>query len=170
MCRAHSEYTVYRNDDCFTISLKYRDRVILIYPPLLTFRNFSRLFLKELILFALRRCFSDSLFQFSTTLLAKLHFKTSVSYDGSYTREPCYQLLENIQSDVSVEPNELERYLKRIKPTSPGPDDLPKWFFHECSLELADIVSYVISQSLKSGIVPDQSKVVYVSPCSSKDQ
>jgi Reverse transcriptase (RNA-dependent DNA polymerase) len=88
----------------------------------------------------------------------------NISYDSSYKKEPCFQLLENIQSDASVEPIELERYLKRIKPTSPGPDGLPRWFFHECSVELADIVSYVISQSLKSGIVPDQWKVAYVSP------
>ena len=58
----------------------------------------------------------------------------------------------------------MERYLKRIKPTSAGPDGLPRWSFHECSVELADIVSHVISQSLNSDTVPQQWKVSHVSP------
>jgi len=43
-------------------------------------------------------------------------------------------------------------------------DRMPSWFFHECSVELADVVSYVISQSLNSGTVPQQRKISFVSP------
>jgi len=53
--------------------------------------------------------------------------------------------------------------LKRIKPTSAGPDGLPRWFFHECSVELADVVTYVIYQSLNSGTVPKQWNISFVS-------
>jgi len=91
-------------------------------------------------------------------------FFANISYDSSYKRLPCEQIFESIDCDVSVEPHELERYLKRIKPTSAGPDGLPRWFFHECSVELADVVSYVISQSLNSGTVPQQWKISFVSP------
>jgi len=71
-------------------------------------------------------------------------FFANISYASSYKRLLCEQLIESIDCDVSVEPHELERYLKRIrpKPTSAGIDGLPRWFFHECSVELADVVSY----------------------------
>ena len=65
---------------------------------------------------------------------------------------------------VSAKSNELEQYLKIMKPKSSDPDGLPRWFYHKCSVELADIVSYLISQSLESCIVPHQFKVAYVSP------
>ncbi len=91
-------------------------------------------------------------------------FFANVSYDSCYTKIPCDQLNKYTDCDVTVESSELEIYLSRIKPTSAGPDGLPRWFFHECSVELSDIVSHVISQSLNSGTVPDQWKVAYVSP------
>jgi hypothetical protein len=91
-------------------------------------------------------------------------FVASISYDSSYKKLPLEQIIESINYDVSVEPLEMERNLKRIKPTTAGPDGLPRWFFHECSVQLADILSYVISQSLNSGTVPQQWKISYVTP------
>ena len=70
-------------------------------------------------------------------------FFANISYDCRYKRLPCNQLIENTNCDVSVEPHEMERYFKRIEPTSAGPDGLPRWFSYDCSVELADIVSHV---------------------------
>jgi len=52
-------------------------------------------------------------------------FFANISYDSSYKRLPCTQMIKSIDCDVSVEPHELERHLKRMKPTSAGPDSLP---------------------------------------------
>jgi hypothetical protein len=59
----------------------------------------------------------------------------NISYDSNYNElRECHQLTHD--DCISVEPYEIERCLKRIKPTSAGPDGLPRWLFHSCSVEL----------------------------------
>jgi len=91
-------------------------------------------------------------------------FFVNISYDSNYKElRECHQL-QNEDDCISVEPYEIERCLKRIKPTSAGPDCLPRWLFHSCSVELSDVVAHVVSRSLSCGIVPEQWKKAYVSP------
>ena len=91
------------------------------------------------------------------------NFFASVSYDSSYCKQQINTAI-NSEESVVVEPYEIERQLKAIKPTAAGPDGLPRWLFHYCSVELADVVAHIISKSLSSGIVPAQWKTAYVSP------
>jgi len=40
----------------------------------------------------------------------------------------------------------VEKSLRHIKHTSPGTDNIPSWFFKNCSYEIAEIITY--SQSI----------------------
>ena len=41
---------------------------------------------------------------------------------------------------------EVERLLYRMKSTSPGLDNIPRWFF-QCSYEIADVVAHILNVS-----------------------
>jgi hypothetical protein len=86
----------------------------------------------------------------------------SISFDSKH--QELHKQRTKVESSVSVCAIEIERYLKGIKPTAAGPDGLPRWFFHGCSVELADIVCHIVNRSLSTGIVPQQWKLAYVSP------
>ena len=83
-------------------------------------------------------------------------FFSSISFDCNYKKVQQSEIIIDQTESVSVGPYEIERYLKGIKPTSSGPDCLPRWFFHDCSVELCDVVAHVVSQSINSGVVPQQ--------------
>jgi len=92
-------------------------------------------------------------------------FFANISYDSNYNElRECHQLPQHENDSISIEPYEIERCLKRIKPTSAGPDGLPRWLFHDCSVELCEVIAHVVSRSLACGIVPQQWKNAFVSP------
>jgi len=43
-------------------------------------------------------------------------------------------------NDLTVSVFDVERMLSKMKPSSPGADSVPRWFYHYCSYELADIM------------------------------
>jgi len=49
---------------------------------------------------------------------------------------------------------EVEEFLRQVKRTSAGCDDLPAWLFKNCSYELASIVAHILNCSFSSGVVP----------------
>jgi len=59
---------------------------------------------------------------------------------------------------------ELEPYLQRLRPTVPGLDAIPSWFFSKCSYELADIVAFIFNSSFTSDMVPEHWKRSVVTP------
>jgi hypothetical protein len=92
-------------------------------------------------------------------------FFANISYDPNYMSVCAMQQPSNdINADVFVDAYEIERHLRSIKPTAAGPDGLPRWFFHNCFIELADVVAHVITRSLSNGVVPQQWKAAYVTP------
>jgi len=94
------------------------------------------------------------------------NFFANISYEHNYIRVLPWQRKQRDvdNAGVVVEAFEIERCLKSIKPTATGPDGVPRWFFHNCSVELADVIAHIISQSLERGIVPSQWKVAHVTP------
>jgi len=101
-------------------------------------------------------------------LLADLNvvndYFANISFDNNYSMLHAYNHDNSVERSGFVGPVEIEKHLKSLKPTAAGPDGLPRWFFHGCSVELADVVSHIVSHSLSSGTVPHQWKVAYVSP------
>jgi len=67
-------------------------------------------------------------------------------------------------NDLTVSVYEVERMLSRMKPSSPGADAVPRWFYHYCSYELADIVAHIFNTSFHTGIVPQQWRIAIVTP------
>jgi len=92
------------------------------------------------------------------------NFFSSISFDCNYKEVQQSDLHIDQTESVSVGAYEIERYLKGIKPTSAGPDCLPRWLLHDCSVELCDVVSHIVSRSVNSGVVPQQWKTAYVTP------
>ena len=51
---------------------------------------------------------------------------------------------------------EVEKLLYKIKPSSPGLDNIPRWFFHNCSYEIADAVAHILNASFFCAVAPCQ--------------
>jgi gmma-aminobutyric acid receptor subunit gamma/cGMP-dependent protein kinase 2 len=60
--------------------------------------------------------------------------------------------------------------LKKTKKTSPGPDGIPYWVYKNCAIELANVLTFLINQSLTSGVVPLTWKLAYVTPVLKPDK
>ena len=70
-------------------------------------------------------------------------------------------------TDEQVTPlSEYEIYLtlRRIKKTSPGPDNIPYWVFRECAGEITSVITSLINASLTMGVVPLTWKQALVTP------
>jgi len=59
---------------------------------------------------------------------------------------------------------DVERMLSKMKPSSPGADAVPRWFYHYCSYELADIIAHIFNTSFHTGTVPQQWRKAIVTP------
>ena len=46
----------------------------------------------------------------------------------------------------------IELLLRHMRKTSPGYDKVPAWFFKSCSYEVADIVAYIINETISSAV------------------
>jgi hypothetical protein len=57
-------------------------------------------------------------------------------------------------TQFNLQPYEIEPLLHKIKSSAPGMDGIPSIVFRYCSYELANIITHLINQSLRSGIVP----------------
>jgi len=69
-----------------------------------------------------------------------------------------------VHVDTEIYPVNVERFLRNTKSISPGSDDLPCWLFQQCSIELANIVSYIFNCSILSGTVTCQWLTAIVTP------
>lgn len=63
-----------------------------------------------------------------------------------------------------LEPFNIEYRLRHMKQSSPGTDNIPSWFFRNCSYEIADIIAYMLKLSFSTGTVPSQWKKAIVTP------
>lgn len=95
------------------------------------------------------------------------------NYFASVCRDPNYCLanvtcfidtVDNKDYEIYLHSYEVERLLYRMKPTSPGLDNIPRWFFHYCSYEIADVVAHILNVSFSSGVVPLQWRQAVVTP------
>jgi len=59
---------------------------------------------------------------------------------------------------------EVELYLRKIRNTSSGYNDLPCWVFKQCSYELSSIVSTIFNKSFQTGTVPVDWLTAVVTP------
>ena len=62
----------------------------------------------------------------------------SICYDQYYSRDSVTYFLKSIINKdykISLVVYEVERLLYHIKPSSPGLDNIPRWFYHNCSNE-----------------------------------
>jgi len=91
-------------------------------------------------------------------------------YSVSSDLEPLNQSVVPVVSEVCpdkfiVEPFMVEQKLSAINPhKSSGPDNIPNWFWRECSCWLADPVSCIFNASIRQGIVPAVWKCANVIP------
>jgi hypothetical protein len=95
------------------------------------------------------------------------NYFASVCHDSHYASSNVACFVKAIVSNdrkISLFPYEVERLLFKIKPSSPGLDNVPRWFFHECSFEIADVVAHILNLSFSSGRVPQQWKQAAVTP------
>jgi hypothetical protein len=58
----------------------------------------------------------------------------------------------------------VEKLLRTLPNTAPGPDNLPAWIFRNCSVELAGVITDLFNQSIMEGTVPDQWHKAIVTP------
>ena len=74
--------------------------------------------------------------------------------------------LVNEDCKISFAVYEVERLLYHIKPSSPGLDNIPRWFYHNCSYEIPRVVAHILNLSFSCGTVPMQWRqaVVLVTP------
>jgi len=54
--------------------------------------------------------------------------------------------------------------LSRIRPTSPGPEAIPFWFYRSCAPELGPVVAKLINFSIQQRTVPLAWKTAYITP------
>ena len=54
--------------------------------------------------------------------------------------------------------------LDSVKKTAPGSDELPYWFFRNCSFQLAPIVTHIFNLCLTTGKPPDHWKKALITP------
>jgi len=50
----------------------------------------------------------------------------------------------------------VEKSLRHIKHTFPGTDNIPSWFFKNCSYEIVEIITHILILSFCSGSIPNQ--------------
>jgi hypothetical protein len=95
------------------------------------------------------------------------------SYFANVCNDPLYDsndvscFARNIKSDCDVthlEIYEVEKLLKKMKRSSPGDDNIPRWFFHQCSFEIAETVCHIFNLSFSTGTVPQQWRRAIVTP------
>jgi len=70
------------------------------------------------------------------------NYFASICYDQYYSRDSVIYFLKSIINEdckISLAVYEVERLLLRIKPSSPGLDNIPRWFYHNCSYEIAHV-------------------------------
>jgi hypothetical protein len=89
---------------------------------------------------------------------------------NSYFANECDDLLydsndvscfaRNMKSDCDVrhlEIYEVEKLLeKKMKRCSPGDVNIPRWFFHQCSFDIAETVCHIFNLLFSTGTVPKQ--------------
>jgi hypothetical protein len=94
---------------------------------------------------------------FDSNAAAPLFATTSISSNASMneSRDNCV-----VEYDACT----IEHLLRKTKKTSPGPDDIPYWFFCKCSYELTEIVTYLFNMSLTLGVVPRNWHIANVTP------
>ena len=46
--------------------------------------------------------------------------------------------------------------LRHINHTSPGTDNIPSWYFKNCSYEIAEIITHILNLPFCSGSIPNQ--------------
>ena len=63
-----------------------------------------------------------------------------------------------------LEDYEIEMLLRRLKNTAPGIDDVPCWFFKNCSFEIAGAVGYIMRRTFETGTVPNNWLTAIVTP------
>src|SRR5208282_5503596 len=103
------------------------------------------------------------------------HF-ASIATDDNYDSTAVNQLIDQLANASSgqrtsqslpyytLETEDIQLILERIKKTSPGTDNLPYWFFKHCSFQLAPIITHLFNMSLSSGKPPSHWKKALVTP------
>ena len=94
-------------------------------------------------------------------------FFARISQTASYDLQDILDKRKHITSDETIEPIPeyiIEQMLSHMKSTSPGIDDIPSWFFKKCSVEIAEIIAYIINKTIETGEIPDNWKIAVVTP------
>lgn len=93
---------------------------------------------------------------------------TDINYNISDVLSACDASPCNNNSDVNkfemLQPYTIENLLSRLKHTSPGFDGIPSWFFKFCSVEISEIITYIINKSLSVGTIPHIWRTAIVTP------
>ena len=98
------------------------------------------------------------------------NYFASVCYDPSSSaargicRNRSLGLCNPHNSNIVLQPYEVERLLSKMKASSPGLDNIPHWFFRTCSYEIAETVADILNLSFASGTVPKQWLSAVVTP------
>jgi hypothetical protein len=67
-------------------------------------------------------------------------------------------------TNITLTEVDVEPFLRRIRNTAPGYDNIPAWVFRLCSYELAEIIAFIINSTFRSGIVPSNWLTAIVTP------
>ena len=95
----------------------------------------------------------------------------AIATDDDYDISKILDLINNVTEDDfnamtnnEITEPEVECFLRRLKNTAPGNDNIPCWLFKSCSYELAGVIAYIINYSLYSGTVPSSWLTSIVTP------
>jgi hypothetical protein len=93
---------------------------------------------------------------------------TSKNYDIAKINELRSKETTSASGDTTgfpyLEEYEIEILLRRLKNTSPGIDEVPCWFFKNCSVEIAGVVGYIMRRTIETGTVPKNWLTAIVTP------
>lgn len=73
-------------------------------------------------------------------------------------------LYQEDRNSCVVDAIQVERKLRCLKHTAPGPDEIPSWFYRSCSVEVSTAVASIFNDSLRIGRVPEAWKTAIVTP------
>jgi len=76
------------------------------------------------------------------------NYFASICYDQYYFSDSVTYFVKSIINEdckISLAVCEVEWPLYNIKPSSPGLDKIPRWFYHNCSYEIDNVVPHILN-------------------------
>ena len=92
-----------------------------------------------------------------------------IRYDQYYSSDSVTYFVKSIINEdckISLAVCQVEWPLYNIKPSSPGLDKIPRWFYHNCSYEIDNVVAHILNLCISCGTIPLQCGQAVITPVS----